>query len=204
MDIPINVDVECSEGNCGKSTVIIVDPRTDEVTHVVVKEKQFPNVEHLVLVNLIESTTPNLIKLSCSKQELSKMDEFIEHKFIRTEKPYDRYTDNRFMLWPYYYPIESQYVDLQKERIPPGELAIHRGAQVMAVDGRVGSVDEFLTDPQSGHITHLILREGHLWGKRDVTIPVSQLDHISNDTVYLKLDKSSVEALPDVPVKRVR
>lgn len=202
MDIPIDVNVDCRDGNCGKSTVLIIDPRTDQITHFVVKEKHFPHLERLVPVTLIEATTPNSIQLSCSKEELAKLDEFIEHNFIRTNKLEDWYTDNWSLLWPYYYPMESHYVDMQKERIPPGELAIHRGAQVMAVDGRVGVVDEFLTDPHSGHITHLILREGHLWGKRDVTIPVGQLDHISNNTVYLKLDKSSIEALPVIPVKR--
>jgi hypothetical protein len=63
-------------------------------------------------------------------------------------------------------------------------------------------VDEFLVDSETGHITHLVLREGHLWGKKDVAIPVSGVDHITEDTVYLKLDRHTIESLPAVPVRR--
>ena len=63
-------------------------------------------------------------------------------------------------------------------------------------------VDEFLVDLADGHITHLVLREGHLWGQKDVTIPVSEIQRIEKDTVYLRLDKHDVEKLPGIPVKR--
>jgi hypothetical protein len=47
-----------------------------------------------------------------------------------------------------------------------------------------------------------VLREGHLWGQKDVTIPVSQIERIEEDAVHLKLDKRSIEALPAIPVRR--
>jgi len=61
---------------------------------------------------------------------------------------------------------------------------------------------EFLIDPANENITHLVLREGHLWSQKDVTIPVSAIDRIEEDAVYLKLDKHAVEVLPAVPIKR--
>ena len=66
----------------------------------------------------------------------------------------------------------------------------------------MGKVDEFLVDPQNDNISHLVLREGHLWGQQDVTIPVSEIDKITEDAVYLKLDKNDITTLPTVPVKR--
>jgi len=63
-------------------------------------------------------------------------------------------------------------------------------------------VDEFLVDPKNDIITHLVLREGHLWGKKDVTIPVSEVDRIADDAVYLKLGKEVIATLPTVPVRR--
>jgi sporulation protein YlmC with PRC-barrel domain len=65
----------------------------------------------------------------------------------------------------------------------------------------VGKVDEFLVNPENSHITHLILRRGHLWGKRDVSVPLDQIDSIDDDVVYLKLDKAAVGELPAIPVK---
>jgi hypothetical protein len=83
--------------------------------------------------------------------------------------------------------------------IPPSEVALHRGARVKATDGYVGQVDEFLVDPISEQITHLVLCEEHMWGRKDVGIPISLVKHVEGDTVYLKVDKHTIEALPAVP-----
>ncbi len=53
-------------------------------------------------------------------------------------------------------------ISVEYERIPPGELAVRRGARVETTDGHAGRVDEFLVNPADGYITHLVLREGHL------------------------------------------
>jgi uncharacterized protein YifN (PemK superfamily) len=57
-------------------------------------------------------------------------------------------------------------------------------------------------NPENGRITHLVMREGHLWGKKEVIIPVSALGDFRDDTVYLKIDKSQIESLPTFPVHR--
>ena len=87
-------------------------------------------------------------------------------------------------------------------QIPPGELAVRRGTRVQATDGDVGHVDEFVVNPENGHITHLVMREGHLWGKKEVMIPLSAMGDTRDDTVFLKIDKHQIEALPTIPVKR--
>lgn len=199
MDIPVNADVYCSDHRCGRSTYIIVNPTIKQVTHLVVKEKGFPHTERLVPIDLVLETSPDRIQLRNTQYQLAEMEPFIETEFIRAEIP--EYVGGQFMIWPYAIP-ETEMVSVEHERIPPGELAVRRGARVEATDGHAGRVDEFLVHPADGHITHLVLREGHLWGQKDVTIPVSQIDHIQEDAVYLKLDKHSVEALPSIPIHR--
>ena len=110
--------------------------------------------------------------------------------------------DFDFYLLPYATPMKTDVIPVEEEQIPPGELAIHRGARVEATDGKAGILGEFLVNPLTGHISRLILMEGHLWGKKEVTIPLSAIDRIEEDTVYLKLDKKAVESLPSVPVRR--
>jgi hypothetical protein len=104
-------------------------------------------------------------------------------------------------MWPYVVPAK-RIVDKSIRPIPPGELAIRRGARVRATDGRVGRVDEFLVDPDSGNITHLCLRKGHPWGDRAVCIPVSEIGEIKENAVDLKVDKEAIASLPSVPIKR--
>ena len=103
------------------------------------------------------------------------------------------------MMWPYYVPMAA-YISPEQEHIPAGELAIRRGARVKASDGHAGRVDEFLINPENDRISHLVMREGHLWGRKDVTIPMSQIDHFADNTVYLKLNKQEIEKLPSIPV----
>jgi len=91
---------------------------------------------------------------------------------------------------------------VKRTRIPPGELAVHQGARVEVANGRVGRVDEFLVDPGSGHITHLVLRKGHPRDPKHVILVVSDIDRIEEDTVRLKIDKHTVESLPANPVRR--
>ena len=64
------------------------------------------------------------------------------------------------------------------------------------------TVQYWVVGAVSEHITHLILRKGHLWGQKDVTIPVSEIARIEEDAVHLKLAKEQVEALPTIPVRR--
>ena len=190
MDVPVDADVQCADGPCGQSIDVIVNPATRQVTHVVIKEQRAPHVERLVPVDWVTEAAPNVIHLRCTGGELAKLDEFVEHELIT--------------VWPSaaFGPVpEPVEVDLKHERVPQGELVIHRGARVRATDGHVGLVDEFLVDPASEHITHLVLREGRLWSKRDVTISVSQIDRIEQDVVYLKLDKRSIENLPSVSAR---
>jgi hypothetical protein len=46
------------------------------------------------------------------------------------------------------------------------------------------------------------MREGHLWGKKDVIIPLSAMGDTHDDTVFLKLDKQQIESLPTYPLQR--
>jgi hypothetical protein len=199
MDIPTDVQVYCEDEPCGRSTYIILNPVTDEVTHLVVKQETFPSTDRLVPVSLIAESTPQRILLRCSKAEMSKMPPFTETEFV---PPADGEMDP-LLMWPYAVP-ETAAMTLEHERIPPGELAIRRGARVQASDGYVGQVDEFLVDQQNCHVTHLVMREGHLWGAKDVAIPVSDVVRMDEDTVYLGLDKAGIEKLPTIPIRRRR
>lgn len=203
MDVPVNVEVSCADGVRGKSTKVILNPVTDRVTHVVVSEREFPHTEFMVPLELLAETSASSIRLQCTGAELRELDRFIEVEYLPGQETYMTYGVNDFMLWPYAglaSPLPPVY--LENERIPPGGLAVGRHARVEASDGHVGQVDEFVIERASGHITHLVLREGHLWGQKDVTIPVAAIERIEEGAVHLKLDKRAIAALPAVRVHR--
>ena len=199
MDIRLNVEVKCESEALGICIGIILDPVTDKVTHLVIQENDTLQNKRLVPVSKVQEGTPEWIRLSCTRGEFEAMEPFVDTEFIPSGIADPDIAAG--MMWAYSVP-DTPFMILEHERIPPAELAIHKGAVVRASDGRIGRVDEFLIEPASGKITHLVLKEGHLWGQKDVTIPVIQIDHIEEDTVFLKLDRKSVEGLPSVRIRK--
>jgi hypothetical protein len=145
-------------------------------------------------------TTPDSVHLRCKKSELATMEPFVESQRARVIRPQFRdYVQLKGICSVHY---TTDWASIRRERIPPGEVVVRRGARVRATDGPVGQVDEFLVDPTTRRITHLVLREDHLWSRSDVMVPVAEIERVAQDTVYLRLDKDTVESLPAMSVER--
>ena len=206
MNIPLNAQVHCQDGDCGEANCVIIDPHTQQVTHLVVKERHSPHVEKIVPENLISSTTLNSIELSCRSDQLADMENFKETRFEHIDVEASKSLVSQsgpdgFAYWPRV-ESENQTVVLETDRLPKGELAVRKGIDVFATDGPVGKVAEFLVDSEDGHISHLIMHEGHLWNTKEVTIPISHIDKIDQYRVYLNLDKRHIKALPATLVRQ--
>jgi len=201
MDVPINAKVECKDGPFGRSTHIVLKATNEEVTHLVVSEPGLAGIEYLVPIQQVVEASADSIRLACTHEELQKMPVFRRAEFI--PPVWNGYGMGSYVMWPYAVP-EIVLTTPIEEQLPADELAVRRGASVFATDGQVGHVDEFLINPKNDRITHLVLREGHLWGQKDVSIPLGQIEHIEADSVYLKLDKAQIEALPAIPIHRNR
>ena len=201
-DIAIKAKVDCTDGPCGKSTNVIINPVNHKVTHFVLQDKHLPdNPTRLVPVAKVAAATPQEITLTCTKADVAKMAPFVVSNFIRESAPGKAYASGEAYTSQYVVD-DTAYDEVRERNIPEGELALYSGMRVEATNGKIGKLDELVLDPQSGEVTNLLLREGHLWGKKEVAIPVSAIDFADADTVYLRLDEASVKALPAVPVKR--
>ncbi len=202
MDIPLDVEVLCDHKSCGRSVALVFNPVTDEVTHVVVKEAHAPHTERMVPASAIGLSNGRTLVLKATADDLTAMDPFMETHFIRTV--IDRYYRGaNTYAWPYViHEKEPRYVVEKDERIPPDEVAVHRGATVLAEDGPVGKLDEFVVGQADCHVTHLVMRVGHLWGSRDVVIPISKVDSMTEEEVHLRITKKEVGELPALPVRR--
>jgi uncharacterized membrane protein/sporulation protein YlmC with PRC-barrel domain len=150
---------------------------------------------------MVESKADSIL-LDCTREDLAGMDSFTKTRFVQTDVPV--YTGAKsYYQWPYVEStVESSMVSVEEEQIPVGQEAIFRGDPVYAIDGEVGSVGELLVDASSGTITHFVLREGHLWGKKELTLPVSAISAVESTGIYLKIDKKAVESIPAIPVRR--
>jgi len=202
IDLPTKAKVHCSDDAAGLSTYMIFNPDTHRLTNLVVKSDWPPFDEYLVPVDQVEETTNELIKLECTRKDLHAMEHFECEQYMRTQLP-------GYLEFPNYYPgigIDTSMVDtfipVRIRNIAPSDIAVRRGAQVEATDGTVGQVGELLINSNNMQITHLVVLQSHLLEHREITVPVSQIERVYDDQVYLKLDRRSVEQLPTTPIQR--
>jgi hypothetical protein len=86
---------------------------------------------------------------------------------------------------------------ITEDRVPEGEVEVRRGEHVQATDGEIGRIHGFVIDPTDHHLTHVLLDEGHLWGKKTVAIPISAVKDV-NLGVRLTITKAEVGDLPEI------
>jgi hypothetical protein len=201
MDFPLGVDVHCSDGRCGRSTYIILNPVSDQLTHIVVKELHPSRLERLVPSNLVKSSAAEVILLNCDKEEFSKLEPFNQTYFVRSEIPHYVSDPALTLLWPYAVAT-GRTVDSPGRSLPEGELAVHRLSKVYATDGLVGRVDGFLVDPETCQITDLVVRDDRLVKEELIVIPLSYIKRIRENKVYLSVKKAVVEEIPPNHIDR--
>lgn len=212
MEISLNAQVSCTDGPIGQSVRVVINPVTATVTHFTVRPKGMGESEHIVPIGDITASSAGDIELSVSKNEFYLYPLFESHRFLEMEEAGlspeeiealpEAHRAMDHAIWPFV-TAEGQlgtYVDLKQ--IPADELAIQRGERVEATDGVVGEVSELVIDSDTGHITHLVLHKGHIFGHHDVAVPVAELDRVDEGIVYLKIDKAAVKNLPDLNIKR--
>lgn len=201
-DIHLSADVLCTDGPCGKSTHIILNPVTRRVTHFALEDKKLPdNPTRLVPVSKVSAAAPTEISLNCSIDDVARMPPFIVDHYVEASFSGDVSERGSAYLHPYEIN-DKPYDGFEEENVPADEIAVASGMQIEATDGKVGKLNDLVLDPNTGEITHLLMREGHLWGKKLVSIPVSVVETTLGDVIYLNISQKEVHGLPVVPLKK--
>ena len=196
-DIPLKAKIHCTDDSCGEAIAVVVRPDGRQVTHLVLEDKTLPSqATRIIPIEKVADSTPTDISLTLSKAETATLDPFLETRHVQVERPVPGVSP----MAPYAGEPEMETVDVetQEEVIPEGEVALHRGSTVEASDGPVGEVEDLVVDAKTGAVNSLVLKEGHFWDKKVVTLPASTIDRIAFDTIYLNIDKGSIARLPEI------
>jgi sporulation protein YlmC with PRC-barrel domain len=210
----IGAEASCSDGACGKVVRVVVDPVARAVTHLVVEPKHHRGVDRLVPLDLVD-LTPGEVRLRCRLAEFDKLDAAEETQFLPGAGGYAGYGPGQAVTWPYYglseeglegfgltgYGLGAGNVPqpVTYDTVPPGEVAVRRGDHVHAVDGDIGRVQGLVIDPAGHKVTHVLLQEGHLWGRKQVAIPIGAVDRV-DEGIRLTITKQQVQDLPVVNI----
>jgi len=205
----IGAQATCTDGPCGQVTRVVLDPVADVLTHLVVEPEHRHGLGRLVPVGVARPNADG-VALDLTLAGFEALDAAEETQFVPGTRGYEVYGSEQVLSWPYYRLGDSVMdPDLEGkvsqtvtvDTIPLGEVAVRRGEHVHAVDGPIGHVDGLVIEPGNDHVTHVLLQEGHLWGRKEVAIPISAVTG-ADDGIRLNLSKQQIEDLPAVDVAR--
>jgi sporulation protein YlmC with PRC-barrel domain len=209
----IGAEVTCSDGACGEIRRVIVDPAAEAVTHIVVAPGHREGEGRLVPLGITDATTGE-VRLRCTMAEFENLDRAEETQFIAGTGEVAGYSPAQVRYLPYYglgggmgvsigmSPAMADSIQprtITRDTVPPGEVEIRRGEPVHATDGDIGKVQGVVIDRGSRHITHVLLQQGHLWGRKEVAIPISAVASTS-DGIQLTISKQDVQDLPPADI----
>jgi PRC-barrel domain len=194
MQFAIGAKASCSDGPCGELRRTIVDPAADTVTHLVIEPKHRQHPGRLVPLDLVHSAAGE-IRLRCTIAEFDRLEPAEERELV--EGP-GLGIGGPVGMTPYA-GIPTPALVVEQDIVPVGEAQVGPGEPVHALDGEIGQVEGFLVDPGDHRVTHVLLREGHLWGRKEVAIPVSAVTGVE-DGIRLNMTKQQVEQLPPVHI----
>jgi sporulation protein YlmC with PRC-barrel domain len=190
-------------------TSVVVDPLAQKVTHLVVEPEHRQGLGRLVPLDLVTGDRDQ-IQLNCTLAEFAQLDSAEDTEFIPGSQGYAAYGPGQVLSWPYYelggaMGMGTENLDGVSETVtydapPPGEVSIRRGDPVHATDGDIGRVQGLVIDSATRRVTHVLLQEGHLWGRKEVAIPMSAVAG-TDDGIDLKITKDQVADLPAVDLK---
>ena len=217
MRLEIGNRVRCTDGVYGELADIVIDPLEKRVTHLVVQPERGEREARLVPIELAKGRDDEQheIELECILDEAQGFESVNESAYLRLGESPAKDPDwdvgvEDVLAMPYYVGFDEgaysgefdSHVTMFYDRVPKGEVEVRRASAVISADGHsLGEVDGFVVDADE-HITHFVLERGHLWGRKEVTIPIGAVARVESDAVHVALSKDEVGDLPAVRVGR--
>jgi hypothetical protein len=209
MRLKLGTRARCTDGDVGMISDVVVDPALRRVTHVVVDLGK--NVARLVPIEVVAvGPGKNELVLECTFEELHGFELIRKYAYLELDEfpQGDDETDvgvEDMIAMPYggnsefgdYAGELDTAVSVTYDRIPKGEAELRRSSEILTQDGHcLGHVDGVLV--AGVDVTHIVLEHGHLWRKRDVAIPIADVQEIVTDRVTAALGHDELTTLPRV------
>lgn len=220
MDIREGMSVVTpEEESLGKVERVVLNPQTCQVTGLVVRKGFLLREDKVIPIEAIEAADNEQLQLKPGTQDPDSFPPFIETEYVeldeaeRTRAAYDNSAIPPLYWYPswnidpvwsgtgYFGAEASDYKAVywseeKEENIPSDTVALSRGAAVISAEGkRVGDLVEWRIDLESKQATHLVISRGLLF-KKERVIPVSWIDKIDTDGVYLAVGADFIQRLP--------
>jgi sporulation protein YlmC with PRC-barrel domain len=204
ITLVLGSNAACRDGYGGEVLAVVIDPVTRTATHVVIEPKGRAGLARLVPLDLVDASQGQ-VRLGCTEAEFKNL-EAAEQTLAEFVPGYDVPVQLLALGWraadgP---TVEGGTIPRIPEQetidvIPPGEVEERRGDHVRATDGDIGHVRGLRIDPGSRQVTHVLVREGLVWDRKDVAVPIDKVAGF-DDGIRLSITKQQVRDLPSADV----
>lgn len=204
MNLALGTTVRCSDGAVRELADIVVDGPGRRVTHLVVQPKRQHEEARLVSLELVGEDANGGVSLFCTAETLDGLERVREYAYLPAgQQPEDNpqwdVGVEDVLVVPSVEPLDmaepelDPNVNLMYDRVPKGEVELRLTSSVYSKDEhRLGSVNGVVVD-EDGVITMLALQRGHLWWRREMSVPVDAIASLENDVVTLAVDKNELK-----------
>ncbi len=204
MELKESTSVYTVDGKeAGHLDRVVIDPKTKEVTHVVIRSGILSKEDRVISADKIASASQERVTLHCDAEELKEMPPFVVAHYVpvnagdthRGKSADETYVSAAPMF--YSYPAPERYEISEIKRTIPDELtALKEGAPVNSADNeRVGNIERVITHPDTGQVTHFVIAKGLLLKERKL-IPIRWVDLLGEDEVNLSVGTHQIKDLP--------
>jgi hypothetical protein len=208
MRLELGTRARCSDGADRELADLVLDAGSRRVTHLVVQPEGNPGDARLVPVELASAgADEHEISLRCTEQQLEEMPHVHESAYVGTGEQVEEEEDGwevgvrDMQVIPDYLPTAAPgdlapEVVVTYDRVPKGEIELRHASDIYSADRHhLGSVDGVVVD-SDGRIGQLLLGRGHLWWRREISIPAEAIAELTNDMVTLGVSKSELGTFP--------
>lgn len=213
MELKEGTDVMTASGEqVGKVNRFVLDPATNEVTHVVVQKGWLFPEDRVVPLAMISTATEERVELNQRIEDLDQLPPFEETHYVelneadipprgpaiyRHAPSYYWYPPSGYIGYPALGPGYYGLPPLETTRnIPADTVPLQEGADVMSSDGEhVGNVERLFVDAESNKATHFLISEGLLF-KEHKLVPAHWIRSVEENQVQLTVPARLLERLP--------
>jgi uncharacterized protein YrrD len=199
----------------GKINRFVLDPTTNEVTHIVVQKGWLFTEDKVVPFDMVRSATEDKVILNENVDNFDELPPFEETYYVevderdwgaqaprrdagfRSASAYYWYPPHGYLGYPAYglgHPYWSP--GTVQQNIPDDTVPLKEGVDIISSDDEhVGDVERLLVDPDSNRVTHFVISQGLLF-KDHKLIPASWIRSADEDKVHLIVSSKLLERLP--------
>ena len=199
----------------GRINRFVLDPATNEVTHVVIQKGWLLPEDKVLPFAMVNSTIEGKLVLNDEISDFDGLPPFEETHFVRAMDDYiedpTRVTDSAYQYTPgyYWYPSQANIgypgiglgpnalpIGETRRNIPEDSIPLKEGANIMSSDDKhVGDVERILVDPDTNEVTHFVISQGLLFKDRKL-VPIHWVNSVEEDNVYLVVSSTVLDRLP--------